>query len=113
MKKLIIVAALLASFSANAFNANIGYSIPAARLSLTGEVNFTIDCETKEIEIHKSTNEMFTRHIKANKSVMCYKDDNVYHVTFRYERGNPFVTSPISTQSNRFMKKDNAVEIIK
>lgn len=112
MKKLIIVAALLASFSANAFNANIGYSIPAARISLTGEVNFTIDCATKEIEIHDSTNEMFTRHIKANKSVMCYKDDNVYNVTFKYERGSKVITNLLATQPNRFLPKHNTVEMM-
>lgn len=112
MKKLIIAAAFLASFSANAFNANIGYSIPAARISLTGEVNFTIDCATKEIEIHKSTNEMFTRHIKANKSVMCYKDNKVYHVTFKYERGNNVITNLIATQPNRFLPKHNTVELM-
>lgn len=112
MKKLIVAFALLASFSASAFNANIGYPVAAARISLTGKVVANIDCATKEIEIHDSTNEIFTRHIKANKSVMCYKDDNVYNVTFKYERGSKVITNLLTTQPNRFLPKHNTVEMM-
>lgn len=112
MKKLIIVAALLASFSASAFNVNIGYPVAAARISLAGKVVANIDCSKKNVEIVDSTSDIFSRHVNKNKSVICYNDSNKYHVVFNYNRGDGIRTNIISTQPSRFLIEPNKLEVM-
>lgn len=110
MKTLLAVIAILASFSASAFNANIGYPISAARISLTGEVVAKIDCSSKNVSIVSSTSEIFSRHVRSNKSVICYKDSGQYSVTFNYSKGDGVKTNVLATQPNRFLIEPNKVD---
>lgn len=110
MKKIIIAFALLASFSASAFNANIGYPVAAARISLTGKVIANIDCSKKNVDIVDSTSDIFSRHVNKNKSVICYKDSGKYHVVFNYNKGDGIKTNIIATQPSRFLIEPNKLE---
>lgn len=112
MKKLIVAFALLASFSASAFNANIGYPVAAARISLTGKVVANIDCSKKNVEIVDSTSDIFSRHVNKNKSVICYRDSNNYHVVFNYSKGDGIKTNIIATQPSRFLIEPNKLEVM-
>lgn len=112
MKKLIVAFALLASFSASAFNANIGYPVAAARISLTGKVVANIDCSKKNVEIVDSTSDIFNRHVNKNKSVICYKDSNNYLVVFNYSKVDGIKTNIIATQPSRFLTEPNKLEVM-
>lgn len=109
MKKLIIAAIAFASFSASAMNMNIGYPVDASRMSLTGSVEFTVNCETKEIAIHKSSSYIFDKHIKRNVHVMCYGDKSTKEIAMNFNKGKIGHDDMIASQTSRRMMDDAVI----
>lgn len=108
MKSFILICFLaLVSFGAFAENIQIGFPVDAARMSLTGEVKANIDCSQKSIDIISSTNSIFTKHVKKNINVFCYKDTDRYNVTFRFIKGDSYRVDLKTSQPGRFQYAPN------
>ena len=101
MKKIIAILILFVSSYANAINTNIGFPVSAARLGLSGSVDFTIDCAKKDLTIQESTNVLFSQHIKKNISVMCYLDKDTHNVRMEFKK-DLFNQNMIARQHNRY-----------
>lgn len=109
MKKIITAALMAVSFNSMAINMHFGYPVEASRLSLSGEVEFNVDCATQDVEIVKSSNIIFDRHIRKNVKIICYRDTEKHHVRMVYKEGIESRKDLIATQPNRFIKVDNKI----
>lgn len=103
------LALMIFASNALALNMQIGFPVPAARLSLTGETRFKLDCENKKIDILESSNFYFTRHVKKNVSVMCFKDKSKYDITMKFVKGG-LEMNMLARQPGRYQPKDFIVE---
>lgn len=103
MKKLIFVLVMIISSGANAINLNIGFPVSAARLGLSGEVDFLVDCSTKNVTIQESTNDLFSRHILRNVSVICYKDNESHKVKMSFKK-DLLNQNMLARQHNRYFE---------
>lgn len=106
MKKLIAAIIAITSFSASSMNMQIGYPVDASRMSLSGHVNFSVDCSSKSITFNESTSYIFEKHIKRNVHVMCYKDYDSHIVSMSFDKGKLGRDSMISSQTSRYMRDD-------
>ena len=106
MKNLIVAAIAFVSLSSSAMNMQIGYPVDASRMSLKGEVEFIVRCDTKDIEFIKSSSYIFVKHIKKNVHVMCYRENATYRVTMNFSNGKLGRDDMIASQTSRYMFDD-------
>lgn len=103
MKHIIAVMLLFFSFGASALNLNIGYPVSAARLGLSGSIEFFVYCSNKDLQIIESSNELFSRHVRKNVSVICYRDNARHEVKIDFKK-DEFNQNMISRQPSRYFK---------
>lgn len=85
------------------------YPIDAARLSISGNAEVTVNCATKEVKIlSDSSNGVFSRHIQKRVYNICYMKNETLNIVYQFNPATGVRQNMLATHFPRVPPESNA-----
>lgn len=91
------------------YHYQMDYPIDAARLSISGNAEVTVNCATKEVKIlSDSSNGVFSRHIQKRVYNICYMKNETLNIVYQFNPATGVRQNMLATHFPRVPPVSNA-----
>lgn len=93
----------------NRYHYQMDYPIDAARLSISGNAEVTVNCVTKEVKVvSDSSNGVFSRHIRKRVYNICYMKNETLNIVYQFNPATGVRQNMLATHFPRVSPESNA-----